>query len=247
MVVNSIKNISLVESIRFELEKVWSAPYVGLTLMLLILGSPGAAAPMEVQESAFEIALSSIGNFKPLFLCLITILTFANSFGRDIEQDVLMGELTLPVRKETIFTIKFIINFLVILLVDFISILFSTWIITASIPLIPIMSMVLVDAMPLLLIASVTILMSIILKSRFGAVIVAIAIYFLENILLQNVSLMISTANPPNIDPAYILLKLILLGEITVYTLGILFLHLLLPLALLSFAFFFMKEVLQLD
>ncbi|MEM2998557.1 MAG: hypothetical protein QW542_06390 [Thermoproteota archaeon] len=247
MVVNFIKNISLVESIRFELERVWSAPYVGLILMLLILGGPGGAAPMEVQESAFEIALSGIGSFKPLFLSLIAILTFANSFGRDIEQDVLMGELTLPVRKETLFTVKLIINFLVILLIDFVSTLFFIWIITASISLIPIVSMVLVDAISLLLIVSVAILMSIILKSRFGAVIVAIAIYFLESILLLNVSLMISTVNPPNIDPTYILLKLILLGDMTVYTWGIIFLHLFFPLALLSFAFFFMKMVLQLD
>ncbi|MBO3755277.1 MAG: ABC transporter permease subunit, partial [Candidatus Brockarchaeota archaeon] len=203
--------------------------------------------PINVQESAFEIALSSMGSFKPLFLCLITILTFANSFGRDIEQDVLMGELTLPVRKKTLFTVKLITNFLMILLIDFVSTLFFTWIITASIPFIPIMSMVLIDAISLLLIVSITILMSIVLKSRFGAVIVAIAIYFLENILLPNISLMISTVNPPNIDPTYILLKLVLLGEITVYTWGIILTHLLFPFALLSFAFFFMKMVLQLD
>ncbi|MBO3799629.1 MAG: hypothetical protein FGF52_01015 [Candidatus Brockarchaeota archaeon] len=247
MRVKFIKNIPLVENIRFELERVWSAPYVGLMLMLLILGCPGNAAPINVQESAFGIALSSMGGFKQLFLCLIAILTFANSFGRDIEQDVLMGELTLPVRKETLFAVKLIINFSVILLIDFISTLFSTWIITASIPLIPIMSMVLVDAISLLLIVSITILMSIVLKSRFGAVIVAIAIYFLENILLLSISSMISTVNPLNIDPTYILLKLVLLGEITVYTWGIILMHLLFPLALLSFAFFFMKVVLQLD
>lgn len=247
MVVKFIKNISVFEIIRFELERNWSAPYLGLILMLLILGGPGNATPIEVQESAFKIALSSTGSFKPLFLCLVAILMFANSFGRDIEQDVLMGELTLPVRKEVLFTVKFVTNFLVILLIDFVSTLFSTWIITASIPLIPIMSMVLVDAISLLLIVSITILMSIVLKSRFGAVILAMAIYFLESILLLDVSLMISTVNPPNIDPAYILLKLLLLGEMTIYTWGIILLHLLFPLVLLSFAYFFFKEVLQLD
>ena len=226
MVVKLARYSSMLETVRFELERVWAAPYLGLVLMLLILGGPGGAAPMETQRSAFETALSTIGSFKPLLLYLVTILTFANAFSRDIEQDVLMGELTLPLRKETIFAVKFMTNFSAILLVDLVSTLFSAWIITASIPLTLILSIVLVDAVSLLLIASITILMSIVLKSRFGAVIVAIAIYFLENIVLMNVSLMISNVNPPDLDPTHILLKLILCGEITFYAWSIILLHL---------------------
>jgi len=237
----------IIETIRFELEKIWSAPYVGLILMLLILGGPESAAPMEVKESAFDIALSSIGSFKIQFLCLITILTLANSFGRDIEQDVLMGEFTLPVEKEVLFIIKFLTSFSVILLMDLVSIILSVWIVTASIPLIPTLSIIFVDAIVLLLFASTSILMSMILKSRLGAVIVAVAIYFLESILLLDISLSISTTNPPNLDPTYILLKLILSGEITIYTWSIILIHVLLPLILLFFSCFFMTRVLQLD
>ncbi|MGB9717431.1 MAG: hypothetical protein ACPL4E_03175 [Thermoproteota archaeon] len=237
----------IVETIRFELEKIWSAPYVGLILMLLILGGPGSAAPMEVKESAFDIALSSLGSFKIPFLCLITILTFANSFGRDIEQDVLMGEFTLPVKKEALFIAKFLTNFSAILLADLVSTILSVWIVTASIPPIPILTIILVDAIVLLLFASTSILMSMIFRSRFGAMIVAIALYFLESILLLDVSLSISPTNPPNLDPTYLLLKLILLVELTAYTWGIILIHLLLPLILLIFSYFFFREVLQLD
>ncbi|GEM_PF-2441782 len=247
MVVKSARYSSMLETVRFELERVWTAPYLGLILMLFIIGGPGSATPMVTQESVFEVALSTIGGFKSLLLYLVTILTFANAFGRDIEQDVLMGELTLPLRKEIIFAVKFITNFSIILLIDFASTLLFMWIITASILPITVLSIVIVDALSLLLFASITILMSIVLKSRFGAVIIAITIYFLENIMLMNVSIMISNVNPPNLDPMYILLKLILCGEVTVYTWGIILLHFFLPLALLSFAFFFMKEVLQLD
>lgn len=238
---------TIVETVRFELEKTWSAPYVGLILMLLILGGPGSAAPMEVKESAFDIAFSSLGSFKTPFLCLITILTFANSFGRDIEQDVLMGELTLPIKKEVLFIAKLLTSFLVILLMDSVSIILSVWIVTASIPLIPILSIILVDAIVLLLYASTSILMSLILRSRFGAVIVAVAIYFFERILLLNVSLSISTTNPPNLDPTYILLKLILSGELTAYAWSIILIYFSLPLTLLVFSHFFMTKVLQLD
>lgn len=237
----------IIETIWFELEKIWSAPYVGLILMLLILGGYGRAVPMEVKESAFDIALFSLGDFKTLFLCLITILTFANSFGRDIEQDVLMGEFTLPVKKEVLFIVKFLTSFSAILLMDSVSTILSVWIITVSIPLIPILSIILADAIALLLFASTSILMSMMLRSRFGAVIVAVAIYFFENILLLSVSLSISTTNPPNLHPTYILLKLILSGESTAYAWSIILIHFLLSLTLLAFSYFFMRKVLQLD
>ncbi|MEM3390363.1 MAG: hypothetical protein QW506_01720 [Thermoproteota archaeon] len=245
--VTKLTDKSFIETIRFELEKTWSAPYVGLILMLLILGGPGSAAPMEVKESAFDIALSSLGSFKTPFLCLITILTFANSFGRDIEQDVLMGEFTLPVKKEVLFIIKFLTSFSVILLMDLVSTILSVWIVTASISLASTLTIILVDAIVLLLFTSISILMSMMLRSRFGAVIVAVAIYFFESILLLNVSLSISTTNPPNLDSTYILLKLILLRELTVYTWGIILIHVLLPLTLLVLSYFFMVKVLQLD
>lgn len=237
----------IIETIRFELEKIWSALYVGLILMLLILGGPGIAAPMEVKESAFDIVSHSLGSFKTPFLCLVTILTFANSFGRDIEQDVLMGEFTLPIKKEFLFAVKFLTNFSVILLMDLISIILSVWIVTASISLIPILSIILVDATVLLLFASTSILMSMVLRSRFGAVMTVIAIYFFESILLFYVPLSISTTNPPKLDPTYILLKLILLRELTAYTWGIILIHVLLPLTLLVLSYFFMVKVLQLD
>ncbi len=246
MVAKLIDN-PIIETIRFELEKIWSALYVGLILMLLILGGPGNAAPMEVKESAFDIALSSLGSFKTQFLCLITILTFANSFGRDIEQDVLMGEFTLPVKKEFLFIIKFLTSFSVILLMDLVSTILSVWIVTASIPLIPALSIIFVDAIVLLLFASISILMSMILRSRFGAIIVAVAIYFFESILILSVPSSISTTNPPNLDPTYILLKLILLGELTVYTWSIILIHFLSPSTLLVLSYFFMVKVLQLD
>ena len=35
----------IVEIVRFELEKNWSAFFTGLILMLLILGGPGSSAP----------------------------------------------------------------------------------------------------------------------------------------------------------------------------------------------------------
>jgi len=240
-------NNQVAEITRFELEKIWSAPYVGLILMLLIIGGPTSSAPMLVEGSVFEVVLSSIGGFKILFLYLIAILTFANSFGRDIEQDVLMGEFTLPVRKENIFVAKLLANLSLLLLMDLIVTLLSIWIITASISLASAASIVLVDVATLLLFAAITILMSMVLRSRFGAVIVSIAVYFFESILLDSIALAITTTNPPNLNPAYILLKLVFSGELTVFTWGIILIHIAFPLALLVFAYFFFKEVLQLD
>ncbi|MEM3029348.1 MAG: hypothetical protein QXW09_04350 [Thermoproteota archaeon] len=237
----------IIEIVKFELEKTWSAFFTGLILMLLILGGPGNSAPMFVTESLFEIASLGTGNFKPILLCLVTILVFANSFGRDIEQDVLMGEFTLPVRKETLFIAKLLTNSSVILLIDLIVTSSFIWIITTSIPLTLVALTVLVDAAILLLFIATTILMSMILRSRFGAIILSIAVYFLENILVYNISLAISTTNPPNLDPAYILLKLVFLGEITVFTWSIILIHITFPLALLVFAYSFFKGVLQLD
>jgi len=201
---------------------------------------------MFVGES-FEITLYSTGNFKPLLLCLISILVFANSFGRDIEQDVLMGEFTLPVRKGIMFIVKLLANLSLLLLMDLIATIFSIWIMTASISLAPVALTILVDAALILLFIAITVTMSMVLRSRFGAVIVAIAVYFLESILLDSIALAITTTNPPNLSPAYILLKLVFSGELTVFTWGIIIIHIAFPLTLLVFAYFFFKEVLQLD
>lgn len=241
------KHALLIEEARFELERTWSALHLGLVLMLLILGAPLAATPARVQESAFEVALASVGASKQLILTIIVVLTFAASFGRDIEQDILMGELTLPVGKEAIFAVKLAANYLVILLLDFVYTLFSTWITTASVAFTPVAAVVLADAASLLLIVSVTILASIILKSRLGAVAVAVAVYFLESVILLGISVMISSVNPPNLDPVYILLRLILEGEVPAYAWGVVLVHLLLPLALLLSALLYMGRVMQLD
>ncbi|MGQ9479558.1 MAG: hypothetical protein ACUVQ0_06070 [Thermoproteota archaeon] len=239
-------NSRVSEIVRFELEKIWSAPYLGIILMLLIMGGPSNSAPIYVGPAS-EVASYSAGSLKAMFLLFVTVLTFANSFGRDIEQGLLMGELTLPVKKGVIFAVKLLANFSIILLIELFTAFLSIWIVTASISPVLAASIALIDMATLLLFIALTILVSIVLKSRFGAIIVAITIYFFENILLFNISLMMSTVNHLNIDPTYILLRLVFYGEVTVYTWGIIFIHLFFPIALLSFAYFFFKEVLQLD
>ena len=48
----------LAEELKFELERVWTAPYLGLVLMLLILGSPMGSGPAPALRSPLEVALS---------------------------------------------------------------------------------------------------------------------------------------------------------------------------------------------
>ncbi|MBO3802573.1 MAG: hypothetical protein JTT11_01655 [Candidatus Brockarchaeota archaeon] len=235
---------STLEILRFEYERTWTAPYLGLILALLIVSSPAVATPLNVEESALDLVFFSMGSVRPIIYNLITIVAFTNSFGMDIEQDVMMGEFTLPIKKGTFFVLKFLAIFLTIILMDLVSASFSFWLVSASAPLIPIVSIVLVDAITSLLFISIGISLSVMLRSRFGAAIVSLAIYFLEEIVQANLSLQTNSAS---MSPSLIILKLLLSNEVTIYTWPILLIHVGSASALLVFAYFFLVEVLQLD
>lgn len=233
---------SSLEIMKFEIEKSWTAPYLGIVLALLIASGPGTAAPLGVEESAFAITTSSIGIYKPLVFFFVAIVTFANSFGRDIEQDVIMGELTLPVKKENLFLFKLISNYLFIFIADFISTTFSVWLVSASTPIVPIIAVLLADLFASLPFVSLSILISVVLRNRFSAVVITLAVYILHQYII-----FLSFSTNLQIDPLNIMLRFLLLNGMTSYMYAILLANFSLALALFISAYILMVKVLQLD
>ncbi|MGB9760251.1 MAG: hypothetical protein ACP5LN_08490 [Thermoproteota archaeon] len=229
------------ELIRFELERNWTATFFGFSLALLIVSSPINSAPLYAPSSIIEMALRSIGSFKPLILCFLTALTLANSFGRDMEQNVVVGELINPVKKETLFLCKLLANLIVLIMINFVSIIFSVWLTFVSVHLVSIFLLLVIETMVALLYASISIFISLITRTIFSSVLSSIGTYFLETIFI------FTFTNYKITNPEGLFISSILSNQVSAITGVITLVHTVFALSLLVFSFFIFSEVLQFD
>jgi hypothetical protein len=229
---------SIVELMRFEFERFWTAKYLGFIILLLILfiNIPATILPGAISTSDL---MSFTGGVRSLLVYLLITITLTNSFCNDIKQSVMMDEFTNPVRKSAVFISKLLVNFLIIILVNLLSIAFSSWLASGSLPLSSILLVTLVQTIVSMFFAALAIFIGILVQSTIASILTPLSIYFLEEYFMPFLGLRYSVEGA--------ILHLIYAGLDGMVALFAIIIHVSLPISLLIFSFLFFTEVLELD
>jgi hypothetical protein len=229
---------SIVELMRFEFERFWTAKYLGFIILLLILfiNIPATILPGAISTSDL---MSFTGGVRSLLVYLLITITLTNSFCNDIKQSVMMDEFTNPVRKSAVFISKLLVNFLIIILVNLLSIAFSSWLASGSLPLSSILLVTLVQTIVSMFFAALAIFIGILVQSTIASILTPLSIYFLEEYFMLFLGLRYSVEGA--------ILHLIYAGLDGMVALFAIIIHVSLPISLLIFSFLFFTEVLELD
>ncbi len=230
---------SIVELMRFEFERFWTAKYLGFIILLLILfvNIPATILPGAISTSDL---MSFTGGVRSLLVYLLITITLTNSFCNDIKQSVMMDEFTNPVRKSAVFISKLLVNFfLMIITVNLLSIAFSSWLASGSLPLSSILLVTLVQTIVSMFFAALAIFIGILVQSTIASILTPLSIYFLEEYF------MLFLGSKYSVEDA--ILHLISAGLDEMVVLFAAIIHVSLPIALLVFSFLFFTEVFELD
>jgi hypothetical protein len=228
----------IVETIVFELERKWSAKYLGFMLLSLILFTNIPTVLMEPPSIISLLRFSS--GLRATLLYLWVAITFTNSFCKDVEQGVMKDEFSNPLKKSVIFATKFLANFLVITIIDLLLVMFSSWLAFGSVFLYFVFLVTFVQVAISFLYAIVSVFIGITLRNTIASVMVSLSTYFLESYYL------LISGSPFSIEEVF--LYLILGNSVKMATaLPIVMVHIGLPLFLLIFSFVFFTRLLELD
>jgi hypothetical protein len=229
---------SIVELMRFEFERFWTAKYLGFMILLLILfiNIPATILPGAISTSDL---MSFTGGFRSLLVYLFVTIALTNSFCNDVKQSVMMDEFTNPVRKSAIFISKLLVSFLIIILMNLLLIAFSSWLASGSLLLSSILLVTLVQTIVSMLFAALAIFMGIVVQSTIASILTPLSIYFLEGYFMLFLGL--------NYSVEGVILHLVSAGLDGMVALFAAIIHVSLPIALLVFSFLFFTEVLELD
>jgi hypothetical protein len=225
-----------IETLMFELERRWSAKYLGLMLFSSILLVNVPTVLMEPPSTISLLRFSS--GLRAALLYLWATITFASSFCKDIEQGVMKDEFSNPLRKSVIFIIKLSANFLVIAVVDLLLVIFSSWLAFGSVFLSSAFLVTFAQLTVSFLYVVVSILIGTVIRNTIASIMVPLSIYFLEGYYL------LISGSPFSIEEIF--LRLILGGDIKI-ALPIVIVHVGLSLLLLIFSFVFFTRFLELD
>ncbi|MGC8935532.1 MAG: hypothetical protein ACP5KW_06900 [Thermoproteota archaeon] len=231
------------EFMTFEFEKTYTPLFIAIVLTVLIFSCPLRPTVLDIPKSTFEVVqLVLNSSFVSLVLVLFSTVTFSYSFAKDIEQGLVMDELTNPLRKETLFIFKFLINMLFLAIGCLISVLLSTWILFGSIYISAVIVIELVEIIVLLIYVSLSIAIGLLAQSLLPSIVVPLSLYFLEETMLFSFGYSYGITSPE-----IVILRLIFINEVTTQTWVVLLIHVVLASIVLVFSFFYFRSVMQLD